>query len=55
MSQQKSVVDSPGWIEMVTNGPMAELCPVVFDAEAKLIVPAISILEVFKLVAAGAQ
>ncbi len=50
MSEAKSVVDSSGWIEVFTNGPLAERFITVLDAEAALVVPAISILEVFKWV-----
>ncbi len=50
MSEAKSVVDSSGWIEVFTNGPLAERFIAVLDAEADLVVPAISILEVFKWV-----
>lgn len=50
MSGAKAVVDSSGWIEVFTNGPLAERFIAVLDAEAALVVPAISILEVFKWV-----
>ena len=50
MSEAKAVVDSSGWIEMFTNGPLAERFIAVLDAEAALVVPAISILEMFKWV-----
>ena len=50
MSEAKAVVDSSGWIEVFTNGPLAERFIAVLDAEAALVVPAISILEVFKWV-----
>lgn len=43
-------MDSSGWIEVFTNGPLAERFIAVLDAEAALVVPAISILEVFKWV-----
>jgi len=44
------VVDSSGWIELFTNGPHADRFLAFLEAEASLIVPAISILEVFKRV-----
>ena len=50
MSGAKAVVDSSSWIEVFTNGPLAERFIAVLDAEAALVVPAISILEVFKWV-----
>ncbi len=50
MSGAKAVVDSSGWIEVFTNGPLAERFIAVLNAEAALVVPAISILEVFKWV-----
>ena len=50
MSVQPTVVDSSGWIEVFTDGPKAGPFLDVLDAEAILIVPAISILEVFKWV-----
>jgi predicted nucleic acid-binding protein len=50
VSGAQAVVDSSGWIEVFTNGPLAERFIAVLDAEAALVVPAISILEVFKWV-----
>lgn len=50
MSEAKAVVDSSGWIEVFTNGPLAERFISLLDAEAAHVVPAISILEVFKWV-----
>ena len=50
MSEAKAVVYSSGWIELFTNGPLADQFMAVLDAEAALVVPAISILEVFKWV-----
>ena len=44
------MVDSSGWIELFTNGPLADRFLALLEAEASLIVPAISILEVFKWV-----
>ncbi len=50
MNQPRAVVDSSGWIEVFTNGPLADRFLAVIEAEANLVVPAISILEVFKWV-----
>jgi predicted nucleic acid-binding protein len=50
VSVQLAVVDSSGWIEVFTDGPKAALFLAVLDAELTLIVPAISILEVFQWV-----
>ena len=50
MSEANAVVDSSGWIEVFTNGPLADRFIAVLEAEAALVVPAISILEVFKWV-----
>jgi len=50
VNQPRAVVDSSGWIEMFTNGPLADRFLAVIEAETNLVVPAISILEVFKWV-----
>jgi hypothetical protein len=50
VSVQPAVVDSSGWIEVFTDGPKAGPFLDVLDAESTLVVPAISILEVFKWV-----
>jgi hypothetical protein len=50
VSVQPAVVDSSGWIEVFTDGPRTGLFLDVLDAESTLVVPAISILEVFKWV-----
>ena len=50
MTQQRAVVDSSGWIELFTNGPLADRFLALLEAEENLVVPAISILEVFKWV-----
>jgi hypothetical protein len=50
VNPQIAVVDSSGWIELFTNGPLADRFLALLEAEANLIVPAISILEVFKWV-----
>jgi toxin FitB len=41
-------VDSSGWIEVFTNGPQADRFLEVLDDETSLIVPAITVFEVFK-------
>ena len=50
MSVPRAVVNSSGWIEVFTDGPMADRFLRVLAAEDLLVVPAISILEVFKWV-----
>ncbi len=50
MSVRPAVVDSSGWIEVFTDGPKASHFVPVLDSEAALVVPVISILEVFKWV-----
>jgi predicted nucleic acid-binding protein len=50
VTQQRAVVDSSGWIELFTNGPLADRFLALLEAEENLVVPAISILEVFKWV-----
>jgi predicted nucleic acid-binding protein len=50
MSEPRAVVDSSGWIEVFTDGPVADRFLRVLAAEDRLVVPAISILEVFKWV-----
>jgi predicted nucleic acid-binding protein len=44
------VVKSSGWIELFTNGSLADRFLAFLDVEDNLVVPAISILEVFKWV-----
>jgi predicted nucleic acid-binding protein len=44
------VVDSSGWIEVFTNGVQAERFLALMADESSLVVPAISIFEVFKWV-----
>ena len=44
------MVDSSGWIEVFTDGPQANSFAAVLDSEATLVVPVISILEVFQWV-----
>jgi predicted nucleic acid-binding protein len=48
VTSQRAVVDSSGWIELFTNGPQADRFLPVLEAEHALVIPAISILEVFK-------
>ncbi|WP_010308395.1 type II toxin-antitoxin system VapC family toxin [Synechococcus sp. CB0101] len=48
MTLERSVVDSSGWIELFTDGPQAERFLAVLQAEEALVIPAITILEVFK-------
>jgi predicted nucleic acid-binding protein len=50
VNPQRAVVDSSGWIEVFTNGPLTDRFLAVLETEASLVVPAISILEVFKWV-----
>ena len=50
MSVRPAVVDSSGWIEVFTDGPQANSFVAVLDAEVTLVVPVISLLEVFKWV-----
>jgi toxin FitB len=42
------VVDSSGWIEVFTDGPQAERFLEALQDETSLVVPSITILEVFK-------
>lgn len=46
-----NVVDSSGWLEYFADGPNADFFSASIADTAQLIVPAISILEVFKRVA----
>ncbi len=48
MTLQRSVVDSSGWIELFTDGPQADRFLTLLQAESAPMIPAISILEVFK-------
>ena len=48
MTSVLQVVDSSGWIEVLTNGPQAERFLEVLDDEKSLIVPSITVFEVFK-------
>ena len=48
MSEAKAVVDSSGWIEVFSNGPLAKRFIAVLDAEAALVVPAIQAVAVMQ-------
>ena len=48
MSEAKAVVDSSGWIEVFTNGPLAERFIAVLDAEAALVVTSIQAVAVMQ-------
>ena len=50
MSVRPAVVDSSGWIEVFTDGPQANSFVAVLDSEATLVVPVITLLEVFQWV-----
>ena len=45
-----TVVDSSGWIEFFTDGPQANAFADAIEASSQLIVPSLSLLEVFKWV-----
>ena len=45
-----TVVDSSGWIEFFTDGPQANDFAPAIEAPSQLIVPSLSLLEVFKWV-----
>ncbi|HET7269951.1 MAG TPA: type II toxin-antitoxin system VapC family toxin [Rubrobacter sp.] len=44
----KNVVDSSGWLEYFADGPNADFFAEAIEEEASLVVPSISIYEVFK-------
>jgi predicted nucleic acid-binding protein len=48
-----NVVDSSGWLEYFIDGPRADTFAPIIEDHANLIVPSISIYEVFKKVYAG--
>jgi predicted nucleic acid-binding protein len=50
VSVAPAVVDTSGWIEVFTDGPQADRFLAVLDQDDRLVVPAISLLEVFKWV-----
>ena len=45
-----NVVDSSGWLEFLAGGPNADFFAPAFDAPDDLVVPTVSIYEVFKRV-----
>ena len=48
MTAVRVVVDSSGWLEVFTDGPQAERFLEVLQDEASLVVPSITIFEVFR-------
>jgi hypothetical protein len=50
VTHQRVVVDSSGWIEVFTNGAQAEHFLALMADERALVVPAITIFEVYKWV-----
>ena len=48
MSNPRCVVDSSGWIEVFTDGPAANQFLDVLSREELLMVPSLSVLEVYK-------
>ena len=48
MRSPQVVVDSSGWIEVFTDGPRADVFLEVLEVEERLVVPSITIFEVFK-------
>lgn len=48
MTSVLQVVDSSGWIEVFTNGPQSDRFLEILDDEKSLIVPSITVFEVFK-------
>lgn len=44
----KNVVDSSGWLEYFADGPNADFFEGAIEEEASLVIPSISIYEVFK-------
>ena len=48
MSSPRCVVDSSGWIEVFTDGPAANQFLDVLSREELLMVPSLSVLEVYK-------
>ena len=45
-----NIVDSSGWLEYFADGPNADSCAVAIENTAELIVPSLTIYEVFKRV-----
>lgn len=50
MSVQPVVIDSSGWIEVFTDGPQASHFVALLESDVPLVVPVISLHEVFKWV-----
>ena len=48
MNSPRCVVDSSGWIEVFTDGPAANQFLEVLSREEQLVVPSLSVLEVYK-------
>lgn len=48
--RQLNVVDSSAWLEYLADGPSAETFAAAVEATETLVVPSITILEVFKVV-----
>jgi len=48
VSSSRVVVDSSGWIEVFTDGPSAGVFLQVMEDEDRLVVPSITIFEVFQ-------
>ncbi len=46
-----NVVDSSGWLEYVANGPNADFFAAIVESPGTLVVPSVSIYEVFKKLA----
>ena len=53
MTSVLQVVDSSGWIEVLTNGPQTDRFFEVLDDEKSLILPSITVFEVFKWILRG--
>lgn len=46
----RNVVDTSGWLEYMTNGPLSDLFAPAVENTHQLVVPTISVLEVFRWV-----
>jgi predicted nucleic acid-binding protein len=49
-SESRHVVDSSGWLEYLADSTNADFFAPIIEAPARLVVPTLSILEVFKVV-----
>lgn len=49
-SPVRSLVDTSGWLEYMTNGPLSDLFAPAIENTYQLVVPTISVLEVFRWV-----